>query len=796
MIEEVFISGQLGKAFYKENDLYFSLNAEEKNRSKECRSGEVFSFLKSGFELEVTQDKYVNIDQIRSALVTSHVAHRALTLTIGGLDSELSDDTRLLSIEAAEELLNDDYINNFVKRRLLAFPLPKQADINGAILFSNQTGAKTVYSIFDKVATAQNFIKKLTDICNEVMLRFFDTDEERENAIRILIGIGFFGDVISSIAFENAEKLDSLIISYGLNPEFKKKVNKGIQILNQIKKLISSEIGLEAEKTRYIRDEKKYKPAKKKTPTIDRIYELITTFKKGERNRKKEKLSSIEIKEKVDKQIDAIKNLICRGKLLQANKYLYDLIKYNLTYSNREHVAKTLCNIATAAMNYNKFDLASKLIEYAYLLGIEDIVILCTRAELYKLNAQFDQSLAVYNEATNRFPDDVVVRNGKAEVLKKKGLLHEALVLYDETIDRFPDDAFARCGKAEVLKEKGLLDEALAFYDEMIHRFTDNVISYRGRAEIFKAKGDLDKALEAYEEIIENFPEDSISLSGKAEVLKEKGLLDEALTLYNETIERFPYNVFARSGKAEVLKEKGLLNQALALYDETIERFPDDVVTRNGKAEVIKEKGLLDEALAFYNETIDRFPYDVFARNGKASILVLMDRLDDARNLLLPIHLDSKSDWISYHIVAMSYFKEGDFNEAIKRFQHGIKNNPWIKDRNYFRNALGVVRIKKKEFEEARKVLMKKVHGINSYSEQKRLLLLSHAQAGLDRKTEATDILSKLYITENPHIIKLKDYLFKRFELGGEVLKEYSKRAIEELDRKIEEEEFFFALAA
>ncbi len=635
MIEEVFISGQLGKAYYKENELFFSLDAKEKRQPKECRIGEVFSVLKSGFEFEVTQDKYINTDQIQSALTASHLAHRALTLTIGGLDSELSDDTRLLSIEAAEELLSDDYINKFVKRRLLAFPLPNQADVNGAISFSNQTKAKTVHSIFDKVAKAQSYIKKIADISNEVMLKFFDTEEERENAIKILIGIGFFGDVISSIAFEDAEKLDSLIISYGLNSELKKKLNKGTQILNQIKKRISSEIAPEAEKIRYAKDENKHKPARKKSPAIDRIYELITTFEKEEKKRK-EKSSSIEIKDRIDKQIDAIKSSICKGRLHQASKYIYELVKFNLTFSNKEQVAKTLCNISKTAMDYNKIDFAEQLIKYSYLLGVYDAVIWCAHAELYKLKAQLDQ----------------------------------ALVLYNETIDRFPDDVVAQTGKAEVLKAKGC----------------------------------------------------------KAEVLKAKGLFDEALRLYNEIIERFPDNVVAR--------------------------------------------------------------------NGKCSLLILLDRAEEARSILLLDHPISHQDWIGYHIIAMSYLKEGDFDAAIKRFKYGLKKNPWFDQKEYFSTALALAKIKAKEFAEAEKVLLDNLFSQNIIQTQCRLLLLTHARAGMDKSFEASNTLALLKEAENPRILSLKDCLTKRFELGGESIQRYSKSELAYLDRKIEEEEFFFALAA
>jgi tetratricopeptide (TPR) repeat protein len=95
---------------------------------------------------------------------------------------------------------------------------------------------------------------------------------------------------------------------------------------------------------------------------------------------------------------------------------------------------------------------------------------------------QYDRALAVYEQATLRFPDDVVARNGLAEVLKARGSLDEAQAIYEETIRLFPDSVFARCGLAEVLRARGSLDEAQAVYEETIRLFPDSVFARTGLA--------------------------------------------------------------------------------------------------------------------------------------------------------------------------------------------------------------------------------------------------------------------------------------------------------------------------
>ena len=63
---------------------------------------------------------------------------------------------------------------------------------------------------------------------------------------------------------------------------------------------------------------------------------------------------------------------------------------------------------------------------------------------------QHDKALALYEEATLRFPDSAVPRTGLAEVLKARGSLDQAQAVYEETIRLFPDDVVARTGLAGV----------------------------------------------------------------------------------------------------------------------------------------------------------------------------------------------------------------------------------------------------------------------------------------------------------------------------------------------------------
>ena len=173
-----------------------------------------------------------------------------------------------------------------------------------------------------------------------------------------------------------------------------------------------------------------------------------------------------------------------------------------------------------------------------------------------------------------------------------------------------------------------------------------------------------------------------------------------------------------------------------------------------------------------------------------------MDRIEEARLFLQIDKLLSKNDWIRYHILAMTYLKSGDFEEAIKRFSFGLQNSPWVKDKHYFGTALAFARIKKRDYAEAIKLLKKDIEIINTNHKQKRLVLISHSQAELEQKDEASNTLSLIENIRNPRIISLKTLIQKCYSLSnGTKFEQLESDKVVALKNKIEEE-FYLALAA
>ena len=136
MINQAYISGQIGRAIYEDDKRYFCLSVENLDKPFECRSSDISLFWTSGSEISSMTDQNIDLSKVQDFLENDTRNHRALTLCINGFNRELSKETRLTSIEAIEELFSKSPIESFVRARLLARVLPNEGDLPGAISVS------------------------------------------------------------------------------------------------------------------------------------------------------------------------------------------------------------------------------------------------------------------------------------------------------------------------------------------------------------------------------------------------------------------------------------------------------------------------------------------------------------------------------------------------------------------------------------------------------------------------------------------------------------------------------------
>ncbi len=364
--------------------------------------------------------------------------------------------------------------------------------------------------------------------------------------------------------------------------------------------------------------------------------------RREERRRPRNTLAAFERVTKVQGEIE---RLLVQGDLLRAQSFLRDLLAAQEEERTRpELLVKTLSKVAATALDTGYTEWAESL----------------------------------YTEAAAKGVPDPVIDNGLAEVWREQGRLADAEELYRRTGARWPDNVVVHTGLAEVLREQGRLADAEELYRRTAARWPDDVVVH----------------------------------SGLAEVLREQGRLPEAEELYRRTAARWPNNVVAHNGLAEVLREQGRLAEAEELYRQSAARWPNNVVVHNGLAEVLRAQGHVPEAENFYRMALDRWPHDRVVRNGLANLLRMDRKFPEALTLLPePKELSTMQDEIDLHLRGMILLESAGLrgnatvSEAANLFERGLQLAISSRQRDYFRSALAVCRLRQKNYAAALRTL-------------------------------------------------------------------------------------------
>ncbi|MES0337957.1 MAG: tetratricopeptide repeat protein [Candidatus Magnetobacterium sp. LHC-1] len=644
MITEAYISGQLGKAIYKDDGKLFLIHNKNDNKPVECDHHDYSLFFGVAGDYEHILYAGTTLKELKKELSFRSAAFNAMTFLIIGMDVDHKVDLKEKAIRRAEEILANKDSFSFARKRLMSCLLPADTDIDRAIEISRRMGAMLTLSVYEEVLRSQPVIGQVRAIWDDVAARRIDGEDEVKHAEGVLFINGIFADFVHAVMTVDVSVIDDIISS----------VRKSRKLNEQVKGIVVLLYDMRAALIPVV----KASAGGDVVGDIDPIEALIRTYNENTPQYINRHINQREVKGIVDEKINYIKQIISQKNNKNLEIYLYDISDYNLNNGGSQFLVMTYCNLATHAMRSHKWDLTERLLDYATLLGIKYPIIWNLRSELFKL----------------------------------KGSLDKALSAYDEAVALFPNDAAARCGRAEVLRELGRLTEALNAYDEAVALFQTNAA--------------------------------------------------------------------ARCGRAEVLRELGRLTEALSAYDEAVALFPTNAAVKN----------------------------------GRAGLLLVSNRHAELRESLIIETPVTKDEWTGYHIVAMSYLKEGrELDEAIRRLQYGADNVKWPASRDYFASALALAKMKGKRFGDALNALKKHVVQISDIRNQFYLLLIAHCNIALGMSTDAIDDLRRVSENADNTVLEIVRLIIKRYNLDGN--HPLSSAEVAEIDDQIMDMELQFLIS-
>jgi tetratricopeptide (TPR) repeat protein len=673
----------------------------------------------------------------------------ALFLALSGLDQTLSEETRDEARRAAEELMADAKAAQFVRNRILSRPAPMGCLCGDA---PYKPTNPIISSIYQQLFESQATIDDVAECWKGSLSEYFSDQQTYLCAERAIADSGFLADVVQATGSGKIEKVNELVVNYALDGSLRTQVPQLTHVLNAFRSRLLATFpkGSAWSESR----QETNRPS-----ALDEYTELIYHFNPFDPSRRRSKLTALESVTRVQSQIAAIKELLFSGNVALAEKYLSELLAFNLEHGERQHVGMTLCNLASIALQANEIEMAERLADNAMRLGIEDdVIIFITHAEVLRWSGRFTQALEEYEQIKDRFPNTHQGFCAYAEVLKDMGKYQASLDAYDDAIKRFPYDPVPPNGRAGVLLSWGKQSEACAELKNIVRRFNDAV----SRTQYVNALGAL-------------------------------GKFGAALSVAKETIRLVPKDVSGYWSYARMLRRSWMLDEALTAYDDIAKRFPELSVGLAGKADVFKRMARLNDSLAVYDILKKDFPNSPTVKFGRASVLMLLGATQEAVSEIGSERVLSESDWRGHYLVSLSYLQAGNLDEAILRMTYGYHTTPWQYARTRYATGLGVAMLRKQQAAEAVRFLEADAEFLDYGRRQQRSVILSHAYAELGNSASARSLLERVAGSQDRVLLDLRGALISWYGLDPRFPR---PKSVPNFHQLVESKELFMAVSA
>jgi tetratricopeptide (TPR) repeat protein len=180
----------------------------------------------------------------------------------------------------------------------------------------------------------------------------------------------------------------------------------------------------------------------------------------------------------------------------------------------------------------------------------------------------YDQALAVLDDATRIFPRDPSAFNVRSQVYTEKGNYVQALANINRAIALVNNDqnrASTYNGRAGIWKKMGEYEKSLADYGVAIRLMPKNPKYYANRGETWRLTGNLERALADQDRAIvlyEGGPGIALGLVLRGETSRYIGDYDRALSDFNQAIRAEPDYAPAYVGRALTFERLGDIERA------------------------------------------------------------------------------------------------------------------------------------------------------------------------------------------------------------------------------------------
>ena len=293
-----------------------------------------------------------------------------------------------------------------------------------------------------------------------------------------------------------------------------------------------------------------------------------------------------------------------------------------------------------------------------------------------------EQAIDACREAESQDDPPVEVLVALGGLYKGTGRLEQSLALYHDALESYPNDAEVHAGLGDALRERGELEQAQRHLRRAIELDPAYWRHRRSLAVVLMRMGQLDEAIAQFQRAIRLEPESPVPHYGLGGAYFFKGEYLKAAAAFRESIRRQPNpQAYANVGTLYYYY-LGDYVQAEEMFQQAVAMSPTDYRYRAFLAEAIgmqDGRDAADSALHFdaaidlAEQRLGINPSDHHARAAMASYLAQLGRVERAQAELDVLEQVENRDMETSRAMAMAYLSLGRHDTAVGHLATAVK---------------------------------------------------------------------------------------------------------------------------
>ncbi|MCL6583984.1 MAG: tetratricopeptide repeat protein [bacterium] len=348
----------------------------------------------------------------------------------------------------------------------------------------------------------------------------------------------------------------------------------------------------------------------------------------------------------------------------------------------------------------------------------------------------------------------------------------------DKAIEQFlavlkvnPNDVFTHFVLGYIYDQIGKTDLAIKEFEETLRLDPRYVSAYNDLGTVYNRLGQYDKALEQFRKALELNPDYTESVENMGVVYFAMKEYDQALKYFEQSLRMNPKNHKAYNNIGSVYLAWGDYQKAKEYLEKAHQMNPQYIDAYNNLGSVLISLGEFDQAIEKFQGLLKLNPKHIEGRINLASAYIAKERYEEALRELEEAQKINPNISKIYNCLGSLYVRSGKFAEAVPQFQKTLALDPNSFEAHYnlgiayFR--LGELDSSIKEYQEALRLNPSNASchvnlGIAYFNQQKIDECIAEYQKALQldpRNVEAAINLGVAYYTQGKYDLALQSYL-------------------------------------